>query len=384
MNNNKKRVHILVGIILAGLIIVIVLIWLQGKEEGKENIALVPNMGIVEQKNTFKSNKIAKNIDISETSLELDKNNELDATVNKFIDQSTAEIVQESKALNKYPVHEGRKTLVDKMNTESLEECFMNTAETYGLCMMIPSYGSFLFSPGFYSSDIMMIKSMDRMRKLVEFAKRNPSECATFLDRQIREIGSSFDLHYRKYLEEINDMTGSSTKEELWQSQKDRVHLTAAVYLLSENNIFDSLPTLLSLSKSNGMKRKSPDEPEQADSWPINPQFLIYSMHRLVINFPENLLNEQALQSRTEYLKKADELQIPLPETVKVASWDSPYKEDDYRFQVPKLKKEMYMRAQKEMNLTAYPLSIKLKSNDVEALLDKLDNFCTKAFPNAN
>ncbi|MHC4395520.1 MAG: hypothetical protein ACYS1A_07670 [Planctomycetota bacterium] len=382
---NKKRVHILVGIIWAGLIIVTVLIWLQGKEEGKENICPAPNTGVVAQKNTFKSNKIAENTDISETSLELDKNNELDATVNKFIDQSTTEIVQESKALVKHPVHEGRKTLMDKIKTESFEECFMHTTDTYGLCMMIPSFGGFFFSPGHYSSDVMMIRSMDRMRKLVEFAKRNPSECAIFLERQIREIGNSFDLHYKKFLEEIKDRAGSSTRKDLRQIHKDIIHLTVAVYLLSENNLFDSLPTLLSLSKSNGMRRKSPDEPREAGSWPINPQFLIYSMHRLVVNFPENLLNEQALQVRAEYLKKADELQIPHPETVEVTTWDSPYKEDDYRFQLPKVKREMYLRSQKEMNLTVYPLDIKLnKSNDVEALLDKLENFCTIAFSNAN
>lgn len=175
MNKSKKSVHLLASIILAGLIAVIVLVWLQGKEE-QENIVLISHQDNSDQKSTFKSNKIVNDESVNIAHLRLDKDNELDATTNKFIDQSTTEVVQESEALIKYPVHEGRKTLMDKIRAESFEECFINTADTYGLCMMIPSYGGFFFSPGFYSSDVMMIKSMDRMRKLVESVKQSPNE----------------------------------------------------------------------------------------------------------------------------------------------------------------------------------------------------------------
>ncbi len=377
MNKNQKIIRIFVGVILLCLIMTAVLLWPPSKQKKTESIIPVLHEDNIEQK----SNETAVNADTIKASSPLNKNKSLDATTKQFIDQSTAEIVQESEALINQPVHEGRETVMDKIRTESFEECFFNTSDTYGLAMMIPSFGSFFFSPGFYSSDVMMIKSMDRVRKLVTLTKQNPNNYSKFLKEQITDIGNSFDSHYREYLEEIHNMIGGRTISELEQSQKDRVRLTVAVYLLSENNIFDSLPEILNLSKSNGVRRKSPDEPVQADSWPINPQFLIYSMHRLVVNFPQDSLNEQAIQARNEYLKNAEELHISSPQTVPVATWDSPYKEDDYRFQIPKLKSEMYMRSQEKLDLTVYPIGIQLNSNDVDTLLDKLEDFCTIQFP---
>lgn len=317
-------------------------------------------------------------------SSQLDKNNDTDATAAKLSEQNTAEIAQESKSLINYPVHEGRKTLFDKINAESFEECFMNTTDTYGVCMMIPSFGSYVFSPGFYSSDVMMIRSMDRVRKLVEYAKKNPGECAELLKNQVNNIRESFDLHYAEYVEMLRNMSGVCTKEELPQAEKDRVRLTVAVYLLSEINAYKSLPELLNLSKSGDTRRKyAKDETyvKSSGEWPINPQFLIYSTYRLMINIPEGSLTEQAKQARTEFLKKAEQLHLPPPKTTAVATWDSPYKEDDYRFQIPKLKNEMYMRAQEKMDLTVYSPDIQLTCNDIDTLLDELEDFCIVQFP---
>ena len=296
--------------------------------------------------------------------------------------------VTKKAATEKHPVRKKRKTLKEIFKAESFEECFMNTASFSNLSGLF--FTSELFVPGRYNSDVRMIYSTDRMRKLVEFTKRNPGKYAEFLMLQIDRISKDFDKHFVEYLEKAKKIKGPQYLDDLPQYEKDRIRLTVAAYLLSEINASESLPTLLSLSKINNVRRPRDEyyyqyDEESAGTWPINSRFLIFSMHCLMINYPEDLLNEQGLQARAEYLKKADQLQIVSPTTVYYPTWDSPYrKEGPWRhnmigevcLEIPEWRKrEMYI------SMTVYPSDTELDGNDVNALLDKLENFCAIEFP---
>ena len=380
MDKRKQIASFFIFAVSASLFAVILFLWPQDEKKELENTTTIPHKDAIEQEGSFKPSNIVENININTVSIKPDQNDDLDATTEQLINQSTTEIAKETNALIKHPIHEGRKQIIDEIKVENFEECFMNTTTTDNIFMLFSSFGSTMFSPGFYDSDVIMIRSMTRARRLMELAKENPDENARFLENQINEIGSNYDLHRSEFLKLARSNSLPVIIKELNQFQQDTIHLTIAIYLLSEINAYQSLPAMLNLSKSGNVRRQNwgddafyPDN----ENFPVNPQFLIYSMHRLVVNYPENLLSEQALQARTEYLKKADELHVSLPRTVSVATWDSPYKEDDYRLRLPQLKREMNVSFQKKMYLTVYPLSVyRLSRDDVNMLLDKLENFC--------
>ena len=97
------------------------------------------------------------------------------------------------------PVHHGRAKLQQQMRNETAEETFINLVDNDNFAMLMPVMGGHLFSPGTYESDIVMVRKMTRVRKLLEDARANPWMVARFLEEQIKTLAAKYPSQCGKH-----------------------------------------------------------------------------------------------------------------------------------------------------------------------------------------
>jgi hypothetical protein len=299
-----------------------------------------------------------------------------DDGIQELMDQTTREVSRKAISLIKNPRHPGMAKLQEQMRQESTEETFLNLTDNLNIAMTIPVMAERPFTPGYYAADTKMVCKMTRVRKLLDEARKNPELISSFLQEQLSTIAQEFPSIYEEYMQLLNNdaETTKLTFKELPEVDKQRLLSTTAIYVLSEINAYDSLPIMARLSTQR-IQRSS----DFAGNSQVNPKFLLYSMHRLIKQFPEGQLSGEAQRARTKYLSIAERIGIPDPKKIKVPTWEAPYQEDDIRKVLPGTM--FYAKDQPVIELTEYPPLNKLSRQKVEHLLKNAKAFVDVAFP---
>ena len=259
------------------------------------------------------------------------------------------------------------------MREETPEETFAHLTDKDSIAMLIPVMEGRPFSPGYYPSDVKIVTKMTRIRKLLDDAKKSPDSISSFLQDQLLTIMSEqYSLAYDEHLELTKK--GQTSFKDIPDDIKYRLLSTTAVYVLSEMNSYESLPVL------NGFfaQGKAGRNPDFGGSCQVNPKFLFYAMHRLVEQFPDDQLSEEAQQSRTNYLTIAKRLGVPGAKRTYLTTWEAYYHEDDYRKRV--LGKSLYEQYQPTIELTIFPPLNKFSQRSMERLRKNMSAFIKVAF----
>ncbi len=300
-----------------------------------------------------------------------------DIDVEDLTEPSLLDAARKASMLLENPIHSGRIKLQTQMRDETPQESFANLTDNDNIAMLTPLMGGQPFSPGYYAADIRTMCKMARIRKLLADARENPEHISSFLKEQLLTMNEKFPLAYEEFMQLIKNKSPGTklTTSELRDVQKYRLLSTAAVYVLSEINAYDSLPLMAKLSTQGKVAQR----PDFAGNCQINPKFLLYAMHKLVKEFPEDQLSEEATKRRLDYLVMAKKLGVPDTAKVYVAAWDAYYQEDDFRKR--RLGKKLYTENQPVIELTEFPQLNKLSSGKTKGLLRSIGTFVDTAFP---
>lgn len=303
-----------------------------------------------------------------------------DYQMQQVIDQTVDSVSQKGVSLLDNPVHPGRAKLQKQMKQETLEETFSRLADNDSLMMLGPIMGAQFFAAGLYPSDVTVMCKMTCIRKLLADARSRPEEAASFLLDQLQIMGKDFPRVRTEFWQRWKESSVNGLMEisEWPDSEKYKLKSTAAVYVLSEINASKSLPALAWISTQGKPKE---DDPEVAGTCLVNRKFVFYAMHKLVSQFPEAILSNEAASVRERYLIKAADKNITETSQHKVASWDAYYHEDDFRRTLPR--KKLYMAGQPSIELSRFPSLRHLTTQDIEDLFVDLREFTLLAFPNS-
>lgn len=290
-----------------------------------------------------------------------------------------ADLVRQARNFSEFPAHPGRASLQAQMQGESMHQTFERIADDDHLRMLVPALGSVPFSPGAYSADVAIVGKSIIVRKLIEDAQAASSAHASaFYQDQLRQAAKSFPEALGEFQQTLADARGKITLEELPPVQVQRLKNAAAVYLLAEIGAHDALPLLAEISSQG-----HPDfaRPQFPGSCPVNPTFLLYSMHKLVRSLPDTSLSDAARETRRRYLQTAAALGVTEGQSVQRASWRAEHDENDFRLTLPRGLAPP--KNQPEINLTLYPAQSHLTGPEVQHLLTELRRLVERAYPNS-
>ena len=292
-------------------------------------------------------------------------------------ERSVLDTARKARMLFENPIHNGRTKLQKQMQQETPQESFVHLTDNDNIAMLTPLMGGQPFSPGYYAADIRAMCKMTRIRKLLADAREDPGHISSLLQEQLLIMAEKFPLAYEEFMQLMkNQLPGTRvTTSELRDVQKYRLLSTAAVYVLSEINAYDSLPLLAKLSTQGKVGHR----PDFAGNSQINPKFLLYAMHKLAKEFPEGQLSKEAKKAQTDYLAMAKRLGVPDIGKINVAAWDAYYHEDDFRKK--RLGEKLYTQNQPIIELTEFPPLNKLSEGKTKGLLRSIRTFVDTAFP---
>lgn len=380
----EKRRWLIITLNLSGFILLILFVYYHDIFSEQTNEADLPPETIITGKPmespTISPDKIVKE-EIGTILENKSDQNEVDSAedtekprLNVVADSTIDEISKRGNSILDNPVHPGRAHIQSQMRQETFQETFFQLTDLYNFAMIMGSMGGQALGIGSYGSDIRMVVKMTRMRKLLEDAKANPQEVASFLQDQLVLMTEQLDSVYQEYVKQCK--AGMNSYSELPDYRKYQVRSTAAVYILSQINAFESLPTLAKIS-TLGKSRDEPDLPTIGG--PVHRKFIFYAMHKLVHQFPTSSLSPEARQAQDKYLNKANAMNIPESRNVKGTSWNTPYHEDDYRLQASWTNIEITQSDLVELEL--FPELNQLTKEDIDSLLVDMRSFVKLAFP---
>jgi len=288
-----------------------------------------------------------------------------------------------------------QRSRVENIAGESVEELIASLAAWDDL-MSAETSNPRPGSLGNPQSDSHIVTHLFRVRKLLEWGRKDRDLIVRKMEETIRSVLESWPSAYRgeRGLWEANP--GGFSKSRPTAHDIVRGQGLVALYVLAELGSYDSLPLM---SAAFTAQQKWTEEVPVEQYYHISPTALtpamhLYAMHRLVSTFPPESLSPRARAAHEEYMRWTDEHVPPAKKYQGVASSSLDDESDPlYIFTDP-----AGTRAQNEpkMQLTKYPYRFRdgehfhKSESEWPYLVDRaktwaamIEEFAVLAFPNA-
>jgi len=146
--------------------------------------------------------------------------------------------------------------------------------------------------------------NLSRVRRLLKIGQEEPRAVTAALRNALLDSLSEWPDAYEQRVQMWRAFPQGWSSSEPTNYDKFRLRAVVATYLLAELGDFDSLPLLVHSYKVQE-KWIAEHKYYPAIQYPVHPPITLYAMHRLISEFPEQRLSEQARALREVHLEWA-------------------------------------------------------------------------------